>query len=664
MWSVLGNHKFAIVIVVLVVCLGDSAAFYLPGVAPRVYRRGEPLAIKVQSLTSRESQLEFDFYQLRFCHPEHEIEYAENLGEALAGEKSISSPYVVDVLENRRCQVVCRKNYDSKQMEEFQDFSILGYRVNMRADNLPLAEVRNFVYSDDPSGNEVTMYALGFPIGHLEEHEVSGQDHYYLNNHLRFKILYHPVEHSQDDQGAKPDGVFIVGFHVEPYSVEHKYQGAWNETCAPNCELDTCLGSHTLSNRQSIITDQESVEVIWTYDVEWEESATKWASRWDVYLQMTDDNIHWFSVVNSIVVVIFLTGIIAMIMARILRKDFAMYDQLAQAEDDESARELREETGWKLVYGDVFRPPAHASLLSALLGTGVQLLAMCGATLCFAVLGFLSPSNRGALLSTVLLFYVLLGSIAGYVASRFAKLLKDGNKLRVTLMTALLIPGVVFALFVFINFFVWSQGSSGAVPFGTMVALMLLWFGISLPLVFFGSFLGYRKEAGTFPCRTNSIPRQIPPQPWYLQTLPTLLLSGILPFGVVFVELTVILGSIWQHRFYYMFGFLFLVFAILVITVAEVAVVLCYLQLCSEDYRWWWRSWLTGCSMSVYLWVYSLYYYTRHVHLAGLGGLLSCIIFAGYTLIVVMAVGVLCGFVSFMACYFFNRLIYGSVKID
>ena len=35
-----------------------------------------------------------------------------------------------------------------------------------------------------------------------------------------------------------------------------------------------------------------------------------------------------------------------------------------------------EETGWKLVHGDVFRPPQNKQLLSALLGAGVQIFFM------------------------------------------------------------------------------------------------------------------------------------------------------------------------------------------------------------------------------------------------------------------------------------------------
>ena len=59
---------------------------------------------------------------------------------------------------------------------------------------------------------------------------------------------------------------------------------------------------------------------------------------------------------------------------------------------------------------------------------------------------------------------------------------------------------------------VWGQKSSGAVPFGTLFALFFLWFGISTPLVFVGSYFGYKKPAPEDPVRTNKIPRQIPDQ--------------------------------------------------------------------------------------------------------------------------------------------------------
>merc|ERR1711981_1531727 len=89
----------------------------------------------------------------------------------------------------------------------------------------------------------------------------------------------------------------------------------------------------------------------------------------------------------------------------------------------------------------------------------------------------------------------------------------------------------------------------------------------------------------------------------------SVVVGGVLPFGAVFIELFFILSSIWLHQFYYVFGFLLLVFIILVITCAGITIVMCYFQLCAEDYHWWWRSFLTSGSSAVYLFLYSIFYF-------------------------------------------------------
>ena len=57
-------------------------------------------------------------------------------------------------------------------------------------------------------------------------------------------------------------------------------------------------------------------------------------------LDVQDTQIHWFSIVNSVVVVFFLSGIITMIIIRTLRRDIAKYNM---ADDD--IEESIEETG-------------------------------------------------------------------------------------------------------------------------------------------------------------------------------------------------------------------------------------------------------------------------------------------------------------------------------
>mmetsp|Transcript_16457 Transcript_16457/g.39314 ORF Transcript_16457/g.39314 Transcript_16457/m.39314 type:complete len:680 (-) Transcript_16457:192-2231(-) len=666
-------------LLVFVAVLAQTEGFYLPGVAPRAFKDGEAVNMKVQTLVSTETPLQFDYYQLPFCEPGQIKDLPENLGEALAGEKAHTSAFDARMKVDEYCKTLCRKKYSPQQMEEFQDFAILEYRVNMRLDSLPIAEMNRFAYDDDPE-KTIEMYNLGYALGGKLEDALSNSekpeapaDSYVLNNHLRFKILYHPAATrgagSSLEEEEEEAGSFIVGFQVVPYSIKHTYNGRFNESGIPYVKLSSCVQPPKglfEAHVPQLIDPVKGGEVIWTYDVEWEESSVKWASRWDVYLQMTDDHIHWFSIVNSLVILLFLSAIVGLIMARILRKDLARYNEAALSAEQraEAASEIREETGWKLVYGDVFRPPSAGTLLAVYAGTGAQLAVMAILTLGCAVLGFLSPANRGSLLSSVLFFFVLMGAPAGYVSARFCQLVKEQNHFKATLLTAIVFPGVSFIIFFGVNLIAWSKQSSSAVPFGTLIVLMLLWFGVSLPLIFFGAYLGFKRAPIDLPCSVSPIPRQIPPQVWYLSYGIPAIGGGLLSFGAVFVEMFFILSSIWQHRFYYMFGFLGLVFFILIVTCAEIALVLCYLHLVAEDYRWWWKSMLGGGSIAFYMYAYGVYHYMSRAHPAAQFDLLSASIYFGYMGIFCYAVFVLFGFTGFMSCFIFIRKIYGSVKID
>merc|ERR1711937_821525 len=255
-----------------------------------------------------------------------------------------------------------------------------------------------------------------------------------------------------------------------------------------------------------------------------------------------------------------------------------------------TAEEAAEESGGKLVHGDVFRPPAYANIFAVVLGSGMQIIAMSLITMIFAAFGFLSPEHRGALLQAFVFIFTCMGGVAGYTSARFHKLFGLTEWKQCTLMTAFGYPGLVFVVFFVIDLMPWHEGSSQAVPFSTLVALVVLWFGISVPLVFLGAAFGFKQEVVSTPCSIAPTARPIPDQPWFLHTIFMSMIGGVLPFGAVFTEMFFIMSSIWQHQFYYLFGFLFLVLVILIVTCSEVSISLAYFQLTAEDWRWWWRS--------------------------------------------------------------------------
>lgn len=172
-------------------------------------------------------------------------------------------------------------------------------------------------------------------------------------------------------------------------------------------------------------------------------------------------------------------------------------------------------------------------------------------TMVCALFGLTSPSNRGGLLTTLLMLYVFMGSFAGYASARVYKLFNGKEWKQNTFLTATFFPGVMGLIFLSINAFVAANGSSTAAPITTLLALMLLWFGISTPLVFVGSYFGFKKDTITVPVRTNQIARHIPEQVWYTHPAFSIALGGVLPFGAVCIELFFIMSAMWHYQVKY-----------------------------------------------------------------------------------------------------------------
>ncbi|CAB9515975.1 Transmembrane 9 superfamily [Seminavis robusta] len=634
--------------------MGSSDAFYVPGVHPLSFEKGEDVPLKVNALTSVHTQIPKDYYRLPFCKPENGPKMAsENLGEFLTGNKIQDSPYVIQMLTEKRCSKLCQIRLNGVDALRLQKHIKYGYHNNWIIDNLPSANVAV------SNGAMQKHYAGGFPIGFVDTNEKDA----YIFNHVKIIIDYHV----RDDGGYR-----VVGFGVEPTSVKHRFPGGfeWDGMASDGFhkELETCPTATTdFISQDSVETVQvvrAGEQILFTYDVTWIKSDVAWTSRWDVYLSedhFVPPQVHWYSISNSILVVLFLSLVVLSVLVRNLRRDIAAYNSLAILTDEEEGDE-EDEKGWKLVHADVFRPPQNRPMLYCVfMGTGVQLGLTTLFAIVFAAVGFLSPARRGSFMNANLAFYMLSGVCAGYVSSWLYKAFDGKYYQMCTVLTATLFPGISFAIFIFFNTVLAFHHSSASVPFLDVLIVAAMWGCISIPLTFVGAFVGYKKDKMEFPTITSSIARSIPEPPLTLNPWIGMTLTGIIPFAAAYVELFFIMTSLWMNQFYYVFGFTLIVYIILIITCAEVTLLCVYYQLCAENHRWWWYSFFCSGSVSFYMFGYSIIWFGS---LEASKMPITYLLYFGYMFLISFGMLLVTGSVGALTSLWFVRTIFGTIKVD
>ncbi|XP_037084111.1 transmembrane 9 superfamily member 3-like [Pollicipes pollicipes] len=398
-----------------------------------------------------------------------------------------------------------------------------------------------------------------------------------------------------------------------------------------------------------------------TYEVVWKKSAVKFEDRFDKYLDPSffQHRIHWFSIFNSFMMVIFLVGLVSMILMRTLKKDYQRYSRDEEMDDVE--RDLGDEYGWKQVHGDVFRPASHPIIFSALIGTGCQVAAVVLLVVLIAIIGELY-TERGSLLSTAIFVYAATSPVNGYFGGGLYARMGGKIWIRQMAVSAALLPALVCGTAFLINFIALYYHASRAIPFVTMLAVACICLFVILPLTLVGTVLGRNLNGqADFPCRVNAVPRPIPEKKWFMEPWVIIPLGGVLPFGSIFIEMYFIFTSFWAYKIYYVYGFMLLVLLILSVVSVCVTIVCTYFLLNAEDYRWQWTSFLAGCSTSAYVYMYSIYYFFFKTKMYGL---FQTAFYFTYMGLFSSVLGIMCGTIGYLGTNYFVHKIYSTVKID
>jgi len=542
----------------------------------------------------------YHYYSLPVCRPDKVEHKSLTLGEVLDGDRMAVALYSLRFKESLKDTVLCKVELGEKDINHLKHAIEELYYYEFIVDDLP---VRGF-------------------IGHLEERGFLPHKHeIFLWNHITFNFEYNNdeiISVNVSTHGREP--LRLTDVEKLPLNAEYSYSVTWTPTSVPFAE------------RQR----RNSASGFFPKSLE----------------------IHWLSVINSIVLVFLLIGFVSIILMRVLKNDFSRYNVV-----EEEAHEIdQDECGWKMINADVFRFPKHRSLLCSLLGNGSQFLTLSLGIIIMALFGLFNVHRHGSMNTAAVLLYALTCFVSGFVSNSFYKQISGDKWAWNLVLTASMFSVPFFLIWCIINTVAWYNHSTQALPFTTVILLMLIWLLVGFPLTVLGGIFGKNWTSGfDAPCRTKNIPREIPSKPWYRSTFLHMCIGGFLPFSAISVELYYIFSTLWGREQYTLYGILLVVFLILLSVTASISVALTYFQLSSEDYRWWWKSIFCAGSTGVFIFAYSIYFYVKR---SNMFGFLQSLQFFGYTLLVCYIFFLMLGTVGFFSSLKFVKYIYRNIKMD
>ncbi|SCW00087.1 LAFE_0B09164g1_1 [Lachancea fermentati] len=530
-------------------------------IQPNVYSNGDDVNILVNKVESDVTQFPYSYYELPFvCPPREEKKPLHlSLNEVFRGDRKWESDYKLKFGEDQPCVRLCDRKTQPEGLRKADELIRQRYIAQWLIDDeLPAATT--FISKRD----QKKYYAAGFPLGYVD----TDSNKAFLYNHVSLVVRYHTIDINKHT---------IVGFEVYPKSVSDYHCPGFSEEYE-GYELDT---------------DASEVTYIpFTYAVFWrEEFKVDWAHRWKFFMNSDvsrekSSQFHWISLTNSVIVVALMTSFLALILTRV-RSDDNAYSVAATWLSEKSP-----------LLG-------HLNLFTSM---GIQFL--------FTVLGSLIISCslnklhnvRNSVLSMALVFFIL----GAYGASFTGSLLSAGlfTNFGISVLYGSGLPAFTLCIVLILNCIVWAKDSTNALPFGTIVLLIAIYFVVCVPLSVLGAvsakklrndfskqvILGDTKPSRFFLLNMNynsdfssssieSNKTAIKNTPFILRN-PILLtlIAGAPPLTVIYVELLFVYKFLWLEKtsFYYLCGFLLANIFLLCIIVCEISMIVCYLLMIHE----------------------------------------------------------------------------------
>ncbi|CAR26187.1 hypothetical protein ZYGR_0E01710 [Zygosaccharomyces rouxii] len=603
---------FVTVVILLVILLRLIAGGYISiegynsdwWLKPNVYSIGDPLELVVNTVESEITDIPFGYYDLPFtCPPTPEKKPLHlSLNEIIKGDRKWESDYKLVVGQDNPCEILCARKTTREGLQTAKDLIKSGYMVQwMIDDDLPAATT--YISTTD----NLKYYAPGFPLGSVDPRS----SRVFFNNHVMLVIRYNLVD---------SDKVTIVGFEAYPKSVSDYH--------CPGASKDF---------KPFEITDPPLEEIVYipvTYSVYWREDAEiDWSDRWSLYInraQLADSSsstFHWMALANSVGIVLFVTFIVIVNLIMIFRNP---NEQLESKENEDSSDIFNVANNWLRA-----RQGFQLNRLIVCVSMGIQVMFMILGPLAIS----LSLTRLHNIKNSVLTIAALCFVAGAFMASFVGTWLKmDQNISAYTFYNPVFavlcgsaLPGSIMVLTLSLNCIIWIWDSTKALPFGTMVVFVSWYFVVCIVVSLLGGAVAaqmHRSVRHDAPPATTASDRKVLRRSRAISGKLVVflagLISGFLPFVIIYVELEYLYKSVWLEKttLYYLYSFLFANVLLLCIVVCEISLLGCLVLMklnhkFINDQNWRWRCFVISTGCSWYMEIYSLYYIFFIIHMTG-----------------------------------------------
>lgn len=535
-----------------------------------------------------------------------------SLGQIMRGDRLVSSLYHMSAKTELDKKLVCGKDLRAKDVGTFIE-----------------AIHDKYLYEVVIAGLPVTV-----PFGRLVDSQAM------LCTHLKFTVGYTPLH---EIVAGSVDCVDHTQLHAnkQPQHIDFFYSVHW--ASAKNEKLDPASFQQSQLNAVMNLLGMSSVPKV-------------------------SVSFHWISIINSLILTLMIFSLVLVILVRVVRSDLSQYlpgGPTEMAEKGESELDVNDHSAlWKLLHGDVFRPPVHRMWLCAAVGSGTQLI-LVGTVL--AIVGsFIGSGTRGTLATAGIVLYMISSALSAFVSARLYQRIGGVKWGWNIIVTSLLFTGPAFVIWSILNTVAIINNSTAAFPFLTIIQLFSMWALVTMPLTVIGGIVGRHTgikytKCVPFPVKTNRLSREIPRSSVFSSMKFQMLTTGFLAFWSIYLELKFVFQSLWMDsQLYSLYGILAVAVSLLFLLVTVLTVLFAYFHLNAENYKWWWRSFLSGGSVAVFFMIYCAYFYAT----SPMYGPVQSSFFFLYSLLMAYGIALATGAVTFTATYCFVWFIFSRVKSD